>query len=125
MNADHFKGKWNQFKGELKKQWGKITDDDLTRVEGDYDKFKGLMQEREPNRTLSLQSCRLQRENFLRSQVLRIITFPKNEAYFQAEDEEHAEALLTLLINTSRFPAASDGAAPPALRSPHRGYKLC
>ena len=32
----------------------------------------------------------------------------------QAEDEEHAEALLTLLINSSRFPAASDGAAPPA-----------
>jgi hypothetical protein len=26
----------------------------------------------------------------------------------QAEDEEHAEALLTLLINTSRFPAASE-----------------
>ena len=42
----------------------------------------------------------------------------------QAEDEQHAEALLTLLINTSRFPAASDGAAPRRLRSPHRGYKL-
>jgi uncharacterized protein YjbJ (UPF0337 family) len=46
MNADHFKGKWNQFKGELKKKWGKITDDDLKTVEGNYDKFKGLMQER-------------------------------------------------------------------------------
>lgn len=22
MNSDHFKGKWNQFKGELKQQWG-------------------------------------------------------------------------------------------------------
>ena len=50
MNADHFKGKWNQFKGELKKKWGKITDDDLTTVEGDYDKFKGLMQERYADR---------------------------------------------------------------------------
>ena len=50
MNADHFKGKWNQFKGELKKTWGKITDDDLTTVEGDYDKFKGLMQERYADR---------------------------------------------------------------------------
>ena len=50
MNADHFKGKWNQFKGELKKQWGEITDDDLTTVEGNYDKFKGLMQERYADR---------------------------------------------------------------------------
>ena len=29
MNADQFKGKWMQFKGELKKQYGKFTDDDL------------------------------------------------------------------------------------------------
>jgi uncharacterized protein YjbJ (UPF0337 family) len=50
MNADHFKGKWNQFKGELKKKWGAITDDDLMAVEGDYDKFKGLMQERYADR---------------------------------------------------------------------------
>ena len=50
MNADHFKGKWNQFKGELKKKWGEITDDDLTTVEGNYDKFKGLMQERYADR---------------------------------------------------------------------------
>jgi uncharacterized protein YjbJ (UPF0337 family) len=35
MNADHFKGTWNEFKGEVKQQWGKFTDDDLTRVEGD------------------------------------------------------------------------------------------
>ena len=33
-------------KGELKKQWEEITDDDLITVEEDYDKFKGLMQER-------------------------------------------------------------------------------
>ena len=50
MNADHFKGKWNQFKGELKKKWGEITDDDLTTVEGNYDKFKGVMQERYADR---------------------------------------------------------------------------
>ena len=43
MNADHFKGKRNQFKGELKKQWGAFTDDDLMKIEGDYDKFKGAI----------------------------------------------------------------------------------
>jgi uncharacterized protein YjbJ (UPF0337 family) len=46
MNAEYFKGQWNQLKGELKKQWGKFTDDDLLQIEGDYDKFVGKVQER-------------------------------------------------------------------------------
>jgi|GEM_PF-42767 len=46
MNTDQFKGKWEQFKGEVKKQWGKFTDDDLMQIEGDYDKFVGRVQER-------------------------------------------------------------------------------
>lgn len=50
MNANHFKGKWNQFKGELKKKWGEFTDDDLLEIEGDYDKFKGMAQERYADR---------------------------------------------------------------------------
>ena len=29
MNADQLKGKWMQFKGELKQKYGKFTDDDL------------------------------------------------------------------------------------------------
>ena len=46
MNKDHFKAQWNQFKGELKKQWGQFTDDDLLQIEGDADKFSGKLQER-------------------------------------------------------------------------------
>lgn len=46
MNADVFKGQWAQFKGELKRQWGQFTDDDLTQIEGNYDKFLGKVQER-------------------------------------------------------------------------------
>lgn len=46
MNADQFKGKWVQFKGEVKKQWGKFTDDDLMQIEGNYDTFVGRVQER-------------------------------------------------------------------------------
>jgi uncharacterized protein YjbJ (UPF0337 family) len=34
MNRDHFCGYWNQFKGDLKRQWGKFTDDDLLEIEG-------------------------------------------------------------------------------------------
>lgn len=50
MNTDHFKAKWNQFKGELKTKWGAFTDDDLMRIEGNYDKFKGVIQERYADR---------------------------------------------------------------------------
>ena len=46
MTREQFKGQWNQFKGELKKQWGQFTDDDLMQIEGDYDKFIGSLQER-------------------------------------------------------------------------------
>ena len=46
MNADQLKGKWMQFKGELKKQYGKFTDDDLRQIEGNHDKFVGKVQER-------------------------------------------------------------------------------
>ena len=46
MNRDQFKGAWKQFKGEVKTQWGKLTDDDLMKIEGDYDKFMGTVQKR-------------------------------------------------------------------------------
>ena len=39
INKDKFKVKCTKFKGELKRQWGKFTDDDLMQIEGDYDKF--------------------------------------------------------------------------------------
>ena len=46
MNADQLKGKWVRFKGELKQQYGKFTDDDLRQIEGQYDKVIGQLQER-------------------------------------------------------------------------------
>lgn len=35
-----------RFKGELKQEWGKFTDDDLQQIEGNYNKFVGKAQER-------------------------------------------------------------------------------
>jgi len=46
MNADTLKGKWKQIKGRAKKQWGKLTDDDLDKVEGSRDELVGKIQER-------------------------------------------------------------------------------
>ncbi len=34
MNKDEIGGNWKQFKGKAKEQWGKLTDDDMTVIEG-------------------------------------------------------------------------------------------
>lgn len=54
MNADQLRGKWTQFKGELKQKYGKFTDDDLTQIEGNYAKFVGKVQERYGDRKAEL-----------------------------------------------------------------------
>jgi uncharacterized protein YjbJ (UPF0337 family) len=46
MDENILKGKWHQLKGEVKSQWGKLTDDDLDRAEGDAEKLIGRVQER-------------------------------------------------------------------------------
>lgn len=46
MNNDIFEGKWKQIRGNAKVWWGKLTDDDLDQVEGNYDKLIGLLQEK-------------------------------------------------------------------------------
>lgn len=46
MTADQLKGKWRQLTGEVKRQWGKLTDDDVATVDGDREKLVGKIQER-------------------------------------------------------------------------------
>lgn len=46
MNADILRGKWKQIKGKARQKWGKLTDDDLDRVEGSRDELVGVIQER-------------------------------------------------------------------------------
>lgn len=41
----YMKGKWNEYKGKAKQKWGKLTDDDLDRVEGKRDELLGLIQQ--------------------------------------------------------------------------------
>jgi uncharacterized protein YjbJ (UPF0337 family) len=46
MNKDILKGKWLQMKGDVRKMWGQLTDDDLDQIQGDSEKFIGKLQER-------------------------------------------------------------------------------
>lgn len=46
MNENTVKGNWLQFKGKVKEQWGKLTDDDLDVIAGKRDQLVGKIQER-------------------------------------------------------------------------------
>ncbi len=46
MNNDIFSGKWKQLKGSVQSKWGKLTDSDLDRIEGNRERLVGIVQER-------------------------------------------------------------------------------
>lgn len=46
MNKEQATGNWNIFKGKVKEQWGKLTDDDFTALEGNRDQLVGHVQKR-------------------------------------------------------------------------------
>ena len=46
MTWEELKGQWEQFQGKVKTQWGRLTDDDLTKVEGRRDQLVGKIRER-------------------------------------------------------------------------------
>ncbi|MES2491187.1 MAG: CsbD family protein [Pseudomonadota bacterium] len=45
-SIDEVKGKWKQQVGAAKIAWGKLTEDELLRLEGHQQKLAGLVQER-------------------------------------------------------------------------------
>lgn len=44
MNIDILKGHWKEIRGEIKKKWGNLTDDEVAETEGHEDKMVGLLQ---------------------------------------------------------------------------------
>lgn len=45
MNWDVVQGKWKELKGEARKQWGKLTDDEWTEIGGEKDKLVEKLQQ--------------------------------------------------------------------------------
>ena len=43
---EKIKGSWNQTKGAVKEQWGKLTDDDLDVIAGKQEQLEGMIQQR-------------------------------------------------------------------------------
>jgi uncharacterized protein YjbJ (UPF0337 family) len=44
MNWDQVQGNWKQFRGAVKKQWGKLTDDELDQINGQREQLIGKIQ---------------------------------------------------------------------------------
>lgn len=46
MNKDILEGKWEQVKGNVQKNWAKLTNDDLEAIKGDAKALAGKIQEK-------------------------------------------------------------------------------
>ena len=44
MASDVLKGQWKQISGRVKSAWGKLTDDDITEINGDREALLGKLQ---------------------------------------------------------------------------------
>jgi uncharacterized protein YjbJ (UPF0337 family) len=45
MNEDILKGQWSQLKGRVRQEWGRFTNDDVARIDGDREVLLGRLQE--------------------------------------------------------------------------------
>lgn len=46
MNWEQLEGKWKQYSGKAREKWGKLTDSDMSVIEGKRDQLVGKIQER-------------------------------------------------------------------------------
>jgi uncharacterized protein YjbJ (UPF0337 family) len=64
MNWDQIEGKWKQASGKIGEKWGKLTDDDLTVINGRREQLVGRIQERYG---LAKEAAEKQVDEFMRS----------------------------------------------------------
>lgn len=46
MDWDRVEGGWKEFKGKVKEQWAKLTDDELDEIAGRREQLEGRIQQR-------------------------------------------------------------------------------
>lgn len=46
MNAQIFKGTWEETKGKIKQKWADLTDDEMLKVEGKHEEIFGILEKR-------------------------------------------------------------------------------
>jgi uncharacterized protein YjbJ (UPF0337 family) len=84
MNWDQIEGKWKQASGKVREKWGKLTDDDLTVINGRRDQLVGKIQERYG---LAKEAAEKQVDEFARS-----FTLPGDASSEEADRRERERA---------------------------------
>jgi uncharacterized protein YjbJ (UPF0337 family) len=46
MNRDIAEARWKQLKGKVREHWGRLTEDDIDRIEGRHERLVGHVQEK-------------------------------------------------------------------------------
>lgn len=46
MNREVLAGSWRNLRGQVKARWGKLTDDDMAKIEGRFDQLVAAVQKR-------------------------------------------------------------------------------
>ncbi len=46
MNSDEMKGNWNILKGKVRQTWGELTNDDVSKINGERDELVGQVQKK-------------------------------------------------------------------------------
>lgn len=46
MNRNQIEGRWSELRGEAKRRWARLTDDDLAEIDGDRQTLIGRIQAR-------------------------------------------------------------------------------
>src|SRR5262249_25013986 len=44
MNSDIIQGSWKELKGKVREKWGRLTDDEVTEINGSREKLEGTVQ---------------------------------------------------------------------------------
>ena len=54
MDWNRVEGNWKEVKGKVKEKWGKLTDDDLTAINGQREQLARLIHPKAPERLASV-----------------------------------------------------------------------
>ena len=46
MNTDILAGNWKQLTGKIKQEWGELTDNEITKIDGSQEELRGRLQEK-------------------------------------------------------------------------------
>jgi uncharacterized protein YjbJ (UPF0337 family) len=46
VNRDVLMGKWKQIRGKVRRRWGKLTNNQIDQIGGDYERLVGVLQEK-------------------------------------------------------------------------------